>query len=94
MGEGVDQKAGWTEMLKETCNAAAGELLATSGTKCQVEKFEEVSGQSQVTRAFQLRSGDRAWTVLVRQDLRAGRGRLVPCLRNQPQPRPVRRRQS
>ncbi|MGD0911445.1 MAG: FliM/FliN family flagellar motor switch protein [Terracidiphilus sp.] len=71
MGEGVDQKAGWAEILKETCNAAAGELLAKSGTRCRVEKLEEVSGQSQVTRAFELRAGDRAWTILVRQELRA-----------------------
>jgi flagellar motor switch protein FliN/FliY len=71
MGEGVDQKAGWAEILKETCNAASGDLLALSGTKCRVEKFEEVRGESQVSRAFELRSGDRAWPVLVRDDLRA-----------------------
>jgi flagellar motor switch protein FliN len=71
MGEGVDQKSGWVEILKETCNAAAGELLAKSGTKCRVDRFEEVPGQSKVTRAFELRSGDRSWTVLVREDLRA-----------------------
>jgi flagellar motor switch protein FliN len=70
MGEGVDQRAGWAEILKETCNAAAGEMLARSGTKCRVECFAEVSGQSKVTRAFELRSGDRAWTILVREDLR------------------------
>jgi flagellar motor switch protein FliN len=71
MGEGVDQKAGWAEILKETCNAAAGELLARCGTKCRVDQFEEVPGQSKVTRAFELRSGDRAWAVMVREDLRA-----------------------
>jgi flagellar motor switch protein FliN len=71
VGEGMDQKAGWAEILKETCNAAAGELLARSGKKCRVERFEEAPGQSKVTRAFELRSGDRAWTVLVREDLRA-----------------------
>jgi flagellar motor switch protein FliN len=71
MGEGVDQRAGWAEILKEICNAAAGELLARSGTKCKVEKLEEAPAQSKVSRAFELRSGDRAWTVLVREDLRA-----------------------
>ncbi len=70
LGEGVDQKAGWAEILKETCNAAAGEMLAKSGTKCRVDNFGEVSGQSKVTRAFELRSGDRAWSILVREDLR------------------------
>jgi flagellar motor switch protein FliN/FliY len=36
-----------------------------------VETLEEVPSQSKVTRAFELRSGDRAWTVLVREDLHA-----------------------
>ena len=28
LGEGVDQKAGWGELLREVADAAAGELLA------------------------------------------------------------------
>ena len=28
MGDGADQKAGWSELLRETVDAAAGELLA------------------------------------------------------------------
>jgi len=71
MGEGVDQKAGWAEILKETCNAAAGEMLSKSGTKCRIERFEEVPGQNKATRAFELKSGDRTWPVLVREDLRS-----------------------
>jgi flagellar motor switch protein FliN len=71
MGEGIDQKAGWAEILRETCNAAVGEMLAQSGTKCKVESFGEVSGPSKVTRAFELRAGDRVWTILVREDLRS-----------------------
>jgi flagellar motor switch protein FliN len=71
MGEGVDQKAGWAEILKETCNAASGEMLARSGSKCKVESFGEIPGQAKVTRAYELRSGDRAWTILVREDLRS-----------------------
>ena len=31
LGEGVDQKAGWSELLREVADAAAGELLATDG---------------------------------------------------------------
>ena len=57
-------------MLQETLNAAAGELLAKTGKKCRLEKFEEVSGENKVSRSFQLKSGDRAWTVLVRDELR------------------------
>jgi flagellar motor switch protein FliN len=71
LGEGADQKAGWGELLQETLHAAAGELLAKTGKKCRVEKFEESSGENKVSRSFQLKSGDRAWTVLVRDELRA-----------------------
>jgi len=71
VGEGVDQKAGWKELLRETVDAAAGELLARTGKKCQVTTLEEIAAESQVSHAFQLRSGDRAWTILVRDELRA-----------------------
>jgi flagellar motor switch protein FliN/FliY len=71
MGDGVDQKAGWGELLKEIADAAAGELLAQTGKKCKVEKFEPTTGEDQVSRAFRLRSGDRAWTLLLRDDVRS-----------------------
>lgn len=71
VGEGVDQRVGWGELLREVANAAAGELLAKTGKKCHVEKFEESSGESKVSRAFQLKSGERSWTILVRDEVRA-----------------------
>jgi flagellar motor switch protein FliN len=71
MGDGVDQKAGWNELLREIADAAAGELLAKTGKKCKVTKFEEISGESKVSAAYQLRSGDRTWTLLVRDEVRA-----------------------
>lgn len=71
LGEGADQKACWGELLQETINAAVGELLAKTGKKCRVEKFEEASAESKVTRAFQLKSGEHAWTILVRDDVHA-----------------------
>jgi flagellar motor switch protein FliN len=70
MGEGMDQKAGWAEILKECADAAAGDLLAKTGKKCRVEKFEEVSAEAKVSRAFQLKGGDRSWTIMVRDDVR------------------------
>jgi flagellar motor switch protein FliN len=72
MGDGVDQKAAWAELLREVADAAAGELLAKTGKKCRVEKFEAVGGESQISRAFQLRAGDRAFTILIRDDLSTG----------------------
>jgi flagellar motor switch protein FliN/FliY len=71
VGEGVDQKAGWKELLREVADAAAGELLAKTGTKCSVQKFEEIGGESKVSCAFQLKSGERAFTILVRDEVRA-----------------------
>ena len=70
VGEGMDQRAGWGELLKEVADAAAGELLAKTGRKCRVEKFEPTTGESKVSCAFQLKSGDRAWTILVRDEVR------------------------
>jgi flagellar motor switch protein FliN len=69
VGDGVDQKAGWAELLREVADAAAGELLA-AGQRAKVESFEETAGETQVTRAFRLRSGDRVFTLLVRDELR------------------------
>jgi len=66
VGEGVDQKAAWEELLREAAGAAAGDLLASAGKKCQVASFEAITGEAQITHAFQLRSGERAWTILVR----------------------------
>ena len=65
LGEGVDQKAGWGELLREIADAAAGELLAKTGRKCRIEKFEETAGEERVSRAFQLKSGGRAWMLLI-----------------------------
>jgi flagellar motor switch protein FliN len=69
VGEGVDQKAGWGELLREVADAAAGELLAATGQRCRVEKFVEIGCEGEGTRAFLLRSGDRTWTILVRDEL-------------------------
>ena len=69
LGEGVDQKAGWNELLREVCEAAAGEILARTGKTVRVVKFEPADAESQVSRAFQLRSSDRAWTILVRDEV-------------------------
>ena len=88
VGEGVDQKAGWGEILKEVANAAAGELLAKTGKKCRVEKFEEITGESKVSRAFQLKSGERAFTILVRDEVRVPKPAAQPAARPADVPAP------
>jgi len=71
MGDGADQKAGWAELLREVFDAAAGELLAKTGKKCRVEKFEEIGGESKISYAYQLRAGERSFVILVRDDVKA-----------------------
>lgn len=65
LGEGADQKAGWAEVLKEVANAAAGELLAKTGRKCQVTAFTAIDEESKLSRAFQLKDGERLWSIQV-----------------------------
>jgi flagellar motor switch protein FliN len=70
-GEGADQKAAWSELLREIADAAAGELQARTGQDCKVDSFEEIDEVSKATRAFQLCSGEHSWTILVADEVRA-----------------------
>lgn len=74
-GEGVDQQVLWGELLREVAEAAAGELLATTGQNCRVDRMETNDGADEITHAFQLKSGERGWTILVRDDVRAAEAR-------------------
>lgn len=65
LGEGVDQKTAWGELLREVAEASAGELLAASGKSCRVESIAEVAVPGKGTRAFDLKSSERSWPVLV-----------------------------
>jgi flagellar motor switch protein FliN len=70
LGEGVDQKTAWCELLREAADSAAGELLATTGARSQVIRFEEVPAEGHASRAFELRAGERSWSILVRDEIR------------------------
>jgi flagellar motor switch protein FliN/FliY len=78
LGEGTDQKTAWAELVRELCEAAAGEWLTRTGRTCRVARFEPVEAASQVSRAFQLRSGDRAWTILVRDEVSSAQPSASP----------------
>jgi flagellar motor switch protein FliN/FliY len=78
VGEGVDQKAGWGELLKEVAEAAVGELLAKTGKKCRVEGFVEIAGESKISCAFQLKAGERAFAILVRDEVRVPKPAAEP----------------
>jgi flagellar motor switch protein FliN/FliY len=88
LGEGIDQKASWGELLREVADAAAGELLAKTGKKCRVESFEPTSGENKVSCAFQLKSGEHAWTILVLDEVRAPKSAAAQPEASQPQPVP------
>ncbi|MGA3262718.1 MAG: flagellar motor switch protein FliN [Terracidiphilus sp.] len=78
LGEGVDQRAGWGELLREVADAAAGEMLAKTAVKCRVEKFEPASAESKVSCAFQLKSGERAFAILVQDEVRTSKAAQPP----------------
>jgi flagellar motor switch protein FliN len=70
MGEGMDQAEAWRELVRETFDAAAGEMLAVLGKRCRVERFEPAAEAGSVTRAFALKTSENSWTVLVRDRVR------------------------
>ncbi|MDR3723807.1 MAG: FliM/FliN family flagellar motor switch protein [Terracidiphilus sp.] len=72
-GEGVDQKASWAELLGETFNAAAGDLLARSGRTVKVTGVVPYAGStagiSPAAHAYELKEGERIWRVRVEDGL-------------------------
>jgi flagellar motor switch protein FliN len=82
----MDQKDGWGEILKEVADAAAGELLAQTGKKCHVVIFEEIAEESKVSCAFQLKSGENVWTILVRDEVRVPKPAAQPPVQPEAQP--------
>lgn len=84
LGEGVDQRTAWGELIRETLEAAAGELAARTGKKCRIARFIDTGsgpdseGASEMaaarsfaaSRAFELRSGDRVWQIAVMDEVR------------------------
>jgi flagellar motor switch protein FliN len=73
LGEGTDQKAGWAELLKEVADAAAGDLLAKTGRKCQITAFAAIDNESKLSRAFQLKDGERSWSIQVYNGVKPGK---------------------
>lgn len=71
LGEGVDQKAAWGELLREVADAAAGDLLAKQGKTCHVDRIEAIVAESQISRAFLLKNSEHAWPICIRDDVQA-----------------------
>jgi len=70
LGEGMDQKAGWSDLLREIADAAAGDMLPKAGHTCTVSERKEVDGLSQISRAYQLKSAAGSWAILIRDETR------------------------
>ncbi len=77
LGEGVDQKDAWGQLLREIVEAASAELLAATGRHCRLDQFDTfdaldgTAADNQATRAFELKSGERSWAILVGDGVRA-----------------------
>ena len=64
LGEGVEQRQAWGEVLREIAEAAAGALQAT-GKPCRVTAFEPCEAAGEATCGYALRTAERAWTILL-----------------------------
>ena len=73
LGEGVDQKAGWAELLKEIATAATGELFSKTARKSQVTAIVPITTETKLTGAFQLKAGERSWYLQVNSNVRYGK---------------------
>lgn len=95
LGEGADQKAGWAEVLKEVADAAAGELLAKTGRKCQVTAFTAIDDESKLSRAFQLKDGEHLWSIQVYNGVKLAKAaKPADAVPAAPEPRAVGRASS
>jgi len=90
MGEGVDQKSSWGELLREVAESAAGDMLVKTGRKCRVENFREVPGlevrevddagsKPKISSAFLLKGPGRVWTLLVSDAVRSAQPAQKPA---------------
>lgn len=78
-GDGIDQQGAWAELLREVAEAAAGELLATSGKVCRIDAFRGVESRSVVTRGFLLSSPGNTWTIAVEDNLQDTAENIQPA---------------
>lgn len=71
LGEGIDQRVAWGELLRETLDAAAADLLAAAGVRCHVDAFAPCTAPDAAVHGFQLKDGGRSWTIQVQDKVQA-----------------------
>ena len=65
LGEGVDQRTAWGEILREVAESAAGELLATVGIQARVLSFVQGPAPQGEAIAFALRLKERSYSLRI-----------------------------
>ena len=75
LGDGIDQVDAWGELLREAAEAAAGELLATSGRNCRIESMQRGESGGNASHRFRLVTGTNSWEISVRDGLRESESR-------------------
>lgn len=71
LGESGDAKAAWIELLREVAEAAAGDLLASTGQTCRIERVEEEEVlPASASHSFELRLGERVWVLQLSDQVR------------------------
>ena len=65
VGEGIDQRAGWLELLREVAESAAGELLAKTGRDCRIASFEEAPITGVSAQVFTIGAETSLWRIWV-----------------------------
>ncbi len=69
LGEGVDQREAWSELLREVAEAAAGSLCASQGAQCRIEAFVPCAAGGEPSRGFELRTQSGSWRIVVRDEV-------------------------
>ncbi len=70
LGEGVNQRQAWGELLREVAESAVGELLARSGIAGHIADFEECAAIPEEGIAFELRANGRSYALWVLDSVR------------------------
>jgi flagellar motor switch protein FliN len=87
LGEGVDQGAAWLELLRETVDATIGEMEARSGIKLKLSSFVRGAAEGSISRCYQLKTVERAWTVTVRDEIKEAKAQAAqPAANAAPKP--------
>jgi flagellar motor switch protein FliN/FliY len=79
LGEGLDQRVAWGELLREIAESAAGELLANTGLKVTLSQAEEIVTEDKISRTFELKTNSGTWMILVCDDVHASKMAEAPA---------------